>query len=54
MRALMHFLDLRSKLDAQLEIRAMCNMIWPCFEEWAPQIAEWYERNRLYKARLAP
>ena len=54
MRALMHFLDLRSKLDAQLEIRAMCNMIWPHFEEWAPQIAEWYEQNRLYKARLAP
>ena len=54
MRALMHFLDLRSKLDAQLEIRAMCNMIWPYFEEWAPQIAEWYERNRLHKARLAP
>jgi thymidylate synthase (FAD) len=54
MRALMHFLDLRSKLDAQLEIRAMCDLIWPHFEEWAPQIAAWYQQHRLHKARLAP
>ena len=54
MRALMHFLDLRSKLDAQLEIRAMCDLMWPHFEEWAPQIAGWYQQHRRYKARLAP
>ena len=54
MRALMHFLDLRCKLDAQLEIRAMCDLMWPHFEEWAPQIAGWYQQHRRYKARLAP
>jgi thymidylate synthase (FAD) len=54
MRALMHFLDLRAKLDAQLEIRAMCDLIWPHFEEWAPEVAGWYEQHRLHKARLAP
>lgn len=54
MRALMHFLDLRAKLDAQMEIRAMCDLIWPHFEEWAPEIAGWYEQYRLRKARLAP
>jgi thymidylate synthase (FAD) len=54
MRALMHFLDLRSKLDAQLEIRTMCDMIWPHFELWAPEIARWYQEHRLRKARLAP
>ncbi len=54
MRALMHFLDLRSKLDAQLEIRAMCDLIWPHFEAWAPEIAAWYQQHRRYRARLAP
>lgn len=54
LRALMHFLDMRSKLDAQLEIRQLCELIWPHFELWAPEIAEWYAARRLYKARLAP
>lgn len=54
LRSLMHFLDLRWKKDAQLEIQHMCALIWPHFQSWTPEIAAWYEQNRLHKARLAP
>lgn len=54
LRALLHFLDLRAKLDAQLEIRQLCDLLWPHLQTWAPEIAGWYERARLHKARLAP
>ncbi len=54
LRALMHFLDLRAKEDAQLEIRQLCELIWPHFVTWAPQIADWYQERRWGKARLAP
>lgn len=54
LRALLHFLDLRSKLDAQLEIRQLCDLMWPHLCAWSPEIAEWYEKARLHKARLAP
>lgn len=54
MRALMHFLDLRSKLDAQWEIQQLSDLLFPHFQLWAPEIAAWYEKSRLHKARLAP
>jgi thymidylate synthase (FAD) len=54
LRALMHFLDLRAKRDAQLEITQLCDLIWPHFEAWTPAIAAWYAQTRLHKARLAP
>lgn len=54
LRSVLHFMDLRSKLDAQEEIRALCNLIWPHVREWAPEISAWYGVNRLGKARLAP
>jgi thymidylate synthase (FAD) len=54
LRALMHFMDLRAKRDAQLEIQQMCNLMWPHFQQWAPEIADWYAQTRLHKARLAP
>lgn len=53
-RSLMHLLDLRWKADAQLEAQKMCEVIWPHFQAWTPTIADWYENNRLKKARLAP
>ncbi|MEB3292385.1 MAG: FAD-dependent thymidylate synthase [Synechococcales bacterium] len=53
-RSLMHFLDLRAKNDAQLEIIQLCELIWPHFEAWVPAIAEWYQKNRWGKARLSP
>jgi len=54
LRSLLHFLDLRAKHDAQLEIRQLCELIWPHLQKWVPEIAAWYERARLHKARLAP
>ncbi|MGL6282128.1 MAG: FAD-dependent thymidylate synthase, partial [Microcoleaceae cyanobacterium] len=53
-RSLMHFLDLRFKKDAQIEIQRLCELIWPHFQGWVPQIAEWYEKSRLGKAKLSP
>ncbi|MFZ4639339.1 MAG: FAD-dependent thymidylate synthase [Nodosilinea sp.] len=53
-RSLMHLLDLRWKADAQLEAQKLCELIWPHFVAWVPAIAQWYEENRLKKARLAP
>ncbi|MCP3678328.1 MAG: FAD-dependent thymidylate synthase [Deltaproteobacteria bacterium] len=54
LRAFLHFMDLRAKLDAQPEIRQLCDMMWPYMEKWAPEFAAWYEKTRLHKARLAP
>jgi thymidylate synthase (FAD) len=54
LRALLHFLDLRFKKDAQLEIQKLCDLMWPHVEEWVPDIAKWYQNTRLGKARLAP
>jgi thymidylate synthase (FAD) len=54
MRSLLHFLDLRYKKDAQLEIQKLCEMMFPHLEEWTPAIAAWYKSTRLGKARLSP
>ncbi|MBH8551349.1 FAD-dependent thymidylate synthase [Nostocaceae cyanobacterium CENA357] len=54
LRSFLHFCDLRNKKDAQLEIQKLCELMWPHFEDWAPAIARWYEKQRLGKARLAP
>lgn len=53
-RSLMHFLDLRAKKDAQLEIRQLCNLLIPHLQKWMPEVADWYCTNRLGKARLSP
>ena len=54
LRSVLHFMDLRAKKDAQLEIQQLCELMWPHVEEWAPEVAAWYAANRLGKARLAP
>ena len=54
LRAFLHFMDLRAKADAQWEIRQLCELMWPHFQEWAPEIASWYRDHRWGKARLAP
>ena len=54
LRAFLHFMDLRAKLDAQEEIRSLCDLLWPHMQAWAPEIAAWYEKSRLHRARLAP
>ncbi|MFM7426581.1 MAG: FAD-dependent thymidylate synthase [Elainella sp.] len=53
-RSLMHLLDLRWKLDAQLEAQELCELIWTVFQAWVPAVAGWYESNRAKKAKLAP
>ena len=53
-RSLMHFMDLRAKADAQLEIRQLSAMLFREFKDWVPQVAEYYETKRLGKALLAP
>lgn len=53
-RSLMHFLDLRLKLDAQLEIRLMGDLMLAHFRDWMPELAAWYSEKRLGKALLAP
>ena len=54
LRALLHFLDLRAKMDAQLEIQALCEAMIEPTKLWVPQIFAHYEEKRLHKARLAP
>jgi len=53
-RSLMHFLDLRGKADAQLEIQALAALCLDEFRRWMPEVAVWYEDNRYGRALLAP
>lgn len=53
-RSLMHLLDLRAKPDAQLECQKLCDLLFPHFQEWMPELAGWYEKTRYKKARLSP
>ena len=50
----LHFLDLRSKLDAQLEIQALCEQMCPIVKEWAPEVWNYYETKRLHRSKLSP
>jgi len=54
LRSAMHFLDLRSKLDAQSEIIDLCNLMVPVLQQWAPEVINWYIEKRLGRARLSP
>lgn len=53
-RSLFHFLDMRSPKDAQLEIRWLCDLMWPHVKEWIPEISAHYEKTRWGKNKLAP
>lgn len=53
-RSLMHLLDMRWKKDAQLECQKLCDLIWPHFQEWVPEIATWYLEIRAKKGKLSP
>lgn len=54
LRAILHFFDMRSKLDAQSEIRQLCDLMWPHVELWVPEIAAFYRKNNWGKALLSP
>lgn len=53
-RGLMHFLDMRSKADAQIEIQWLCDLLFEEFKKWVPETAAWYEKRRLHKNKLSP
>lgn len=54
LRSVLHFMDLRSKLDAQLEIEALCAALAPELKKWVPNVWNYYEEKRLYRAKLSP
>jgi thymidylate synthase (FAD) len=54
LRSVLHFMDLRAKMDAQLEIQALCAQMAPLLEKWAPNVWKYYEEKRLHKGKLAP
>ena len=54
LRSALHFLDLRSKSDAQAEIQNFSSQLLYHIEDWAPEIGHWYRENRYKKALLAP
>jgi len=54
LRSGLHFLDLRAKLDAQVEIQALSEGMVSVMREWVPEIFGYYEEKRLHKARLSP
>lgn len=53
-RSWLHVLDMRLKPDAQYEIRWAMDLLKDAVKGWIPEIAGWYETNRLGKGRLAP
>ena len=54
LRSVLHIMDLRAKMDAQLEIQALCEQFVPHLQNWAPNIWKYYEEKRLHRARLSP
>ena len=54
LEAMWHWLDQRSKKDAQLEIRVFSRMAQDAITPACPELSNWYEQNRYGKARLAP
>jgi len=53
-RSLLHFCDLRLPKDAQSEIRDLATLLLFHFEQWMPEVAEFYKKKRLGKNLLAP
>lgn len=54
LRSVLHFMDLRAKMDAQLEIQALCSQLAPLLSKWAPNVWKYYEEKRLHRAKLSP
>ena len=49
-----HWLDQRTKKDAQLEVQTFAAQALNVLKQWSPNLMEWYELNRATKANLAP
>jgi thymidylate synthase (FAD) len=53
-RSLLHFLEMRSTKDAQLEIRVLAELVAAMYRDYNPGVSEWHTKKRLYKNNLAP
>tara|TARA_B100000902_G_scaffold399396_1_gene470044 strand:+ start:3399 stop:4124 length:726 start_codon:yes stop_codon:yes gene_type:complete len=54
LRFWLHLCDVRSKKDAQLEVRQLMTGIELQIYRWVPEIWSWYQQHRHKKALLAP
>tara|TARA_B100000035_G_scaffold290823_1_gene278228 strand:+ start:2876 stop:3547 length:672 start_codon:yes stop_codon:yes gene_type:complete len=54
LRFWLHLLDVRSKANAQLEVRIAMDLIALQVQRWCPEIFSWWQANRQGKAILAP
>lgn len=54
LRSLWHILDLRYKKDAELEIQQLSQLLFDECLAWTPELTQWYQENRLGKAKLSP
>ena len=54
LRGWLHILDLRAKPDAQLETVQFAKAVYQLLWNWAPQIMEYYKKERYEKAIPAP
>lgn len=52
-RSLIHVLNMRYKKDAQLECQQLCELIIPHFQEWMPEITNWYLENFSKVSKIA-
>ena len=54
LRAWLHVCEIRNKLNAQLEIRTVTELIALELQKWCPEVMQWWRQNRDRKAVLAP
>ena len=54
LRSWLHLLEVRGKLNAQLEIQAIADLIHLELLRWAPDVVAWWGTHRAQKAVLAP
>lgn len=54
LEAMWHWLDQRTKLNAQQEIRDFARLALDAIAPACPELSHYYEENRYGKARLAP
>lgn len=53
LRAWLHVLNVRTKKDAQLEIREWAEEAWEQVKDWVPEIADWFT-SHLGREKLVP
>lgn len=49
LRTMLHVLNMRSRANAQWEIRDLCDKLGEHIDEWAPRTAEYFEENGPFK-----